>query len=204
MILNLDRDAKKQWIGTITIDPGFTDVAIGAVEVKEASVKWSIADIPEAPVFDGKWDPEAKTLKGNATGGGGVLPFDLKRTGDAKIVMPAPNGPLSEELEGTWKGSLEVPNQTLRLELSLKPGPGGNAVASLTSIDQGSAALPVNGFVQNTDEVAFDVKMVGGSFKGKLDPEKTTISGDWTQRGQSLPLKFTKAGTEKKVEPAKP
>jgi hypothetical protein len=41
-----------------------------------------------------------------------------------------------------------------------------------------------------------DVKAVQGGFKGTLNPAGDTITGQWSQRGNSLPLTLTKVGPD--------
>lgn len=200
IIVHLDRDAKQAWIGHITITPGPSELPLAGIVAKGETVSFSLSGIQNAPQFEGKWDKEAQTIKGTVTANNNPVPFELTRKGAAKVALPRQSSALPKDLEGDWEGALEVGGKTLRLVLSLKPGPEGRAVATLLSVDQNNQSIPVNSVTIDGDSLAYDVKIIAGAFKGKLNAEKTEIAGEWTQGPGTLPLTFKK----KAAGPAKP
>ncbi|MEM7481607.1 MAG: alpha/beta fold hydrolase [Acidobacteriota bacterium] len=99
-------------------------------------------------------------------------------------------------LDGTWRGDLEVPGATLRLALEISGGSSDSPNATVISLDQGNARLPVNTFERSGKRVEFTVQMVGGSFIGTLDEAGDTLAGTWTQSGQTFPLSFARRATD--------
>jgi hypothetical protein len=193
LTLDLDRNAKQKWIGSMSLDPGPKNLPVRDVAVTADSVKWILSPLPNAPSFDGKWDKDAKTINGTATLGKDALAFDAKRTGDAKISLPV-STPVGRDLEGKWIGSVEIPGQPLRVELDLKHDEEGKGVAILTSVDQNNTALPVDSVTRSGEDLAFDVKIVNGSYAGKTNSDKSEINGIWTQGGKPFALNFRRAG----------
>lgn len=198
--VDLDRNAQQAWIGHIDLDPGPKAIPVKGVTVEGDVVKWSIAAPGDgAPTFEGKWNREMNTITGTATHGSTPMAFALKRTGDAKVVLPPESTAIAKEVEGRWEGTLNA-YQPLRLVLELQTGQDGKAAGTLTSVDQGGAKLPVNSIVQKDDKLEFGVAVVGGKFVGTVNEAKDELMGEWTQAGNQLPLtlKKSKPAEEKK------
>ena len=196
--VHLDRDAKQSWIGHITIVPGPSELPLSGIVVKGDTVSFTLSGIPNAPQFEGKWDKEAQTITGNVTSNNKPVPFELTRKGDPKVVLPKQSSMLPKELQGDWEGTLQAGGRTLRLVLALKPDAEGRAVATLVSVDQNNQPIPVTGFAIDGDAVSYEVKIIAGAFKGKVNADKTEIAGDWTQGPNKLPLTFKRKAAEPK------
>src|SRR5262249_8319498 len=56
------------------------------------------------------------------------------------------------------------------------------------SPDQTMFGIPVTTITRDGAELKFEIKPIRGVFEGKINPELTTISGTWKQRGASIPL----------------
>ncbi len=95
------------------------------------------------------------------------------------------------QVEGPWLGTLEVPNAKLRLVLHLQKD-GAGYKSTLDSIDQGAKGIPVDFTAVTDGNVSFDVEALKVNFKGKLSADGQTISGTFTQAGNSFPLELKK------------
>jgi hypothetical protein len=195
--LDIDRDAKQAWIGHIILSPNPTELPLENISVSDDSVSWNVPSIPGSPKFDGKWSGEAKTMTITAHIGGTDLPIDFRRTASARVLVPEPNAVLTKEFEGRWEGSLDAGTQTLRLTLLLERTPEGKANGTLISVDQGGIKLPASQIKITDNELEFAVRAVNGTYKGRLNPAKDQISGDWTQFGNTLPLNLKKQAAPK-------
>jgi hypothetical protein len=198
--VDLDRTAQQAWIGHVDLDPGPKAIPVKRITVEGDVVKWSIAAPGDgAPTFEGKWNPETNTITGTATQAGTPMAFTLKRTGDAKVVVPPESTAISKDVQGRWEGTLNA-YQPLRLVLELQAGPDGKAAGTLTSVDQNNARLPVNSIVQKDNKIEFGVAAVGGRFVGTTNESKDELTGEWTQGPNALPLslKKSKPAEEKK------
>ena len=102
--------------------------------------------------------------------------------------------------EGNWLGNLKVSSVSLRLVLKITKVEKDNYKAILNSPDQTDKDIPVDKIVISGDSIKLFVKMIGGSYKGKI--ADTLLNGIWSQGGKELPLSFMR--TEKIVELNRP
>lgn len=192
LTVDLDRDAKQAWIGHTIISPNPSELSLENISVNGTAVSWTVPSIPGSPKFEGTWDAEAKTMKLTAHIGGKDLPIELRRTAAARVYVPEPSSALPKEFEGKWEGALDTGAQTLRITLLLDRTADGKASGTLISVDQGGVKIPATQIKIADNELEFAVKAVNGNYKGRLNPEKAQISGDWSQFGNTMPLNFRK------------
>ena len=91
----------------------------------------------------------------------------------------------------SWDGALDV-GVKLRLRLELTPDGKAGWSGKMISVDQGNAEMVLEDLKRDDDSLSFQFKPAGIKFEGKLDPEKESISGTFTQGGRPFPLEFTK------------
>ncbi|MGE0741247.1 MAG: serine hydrolase domain-containing protein [Hyphomonadaceae bacterium] len=96
---------------------------------------------------------------------------------------------------GEWFGALDLGSQRLRLRLVVEEGPR----ATLYSIDQGNAAIPVGETRVEADRLTLSIPAIGAGFEGRLVDGR--ISGTFTQRG-ALPLTFAREQPSEAAAPA--
>lgn len=99
-------------------------------------------------------------------------------------------------LVGDWYGVLDVPGSVLHLKLTIKQESSTGMSATLVSIDQGGAVIPVSTIGVTDDSLHLTVAVVGASFEGKIvgSGDTAEIQGKWGQGGMSLPLTFKRTG----------
>ncbi len=190
MEIDLAQEPGAGWIGSIAIPAqGAKGLELIDIAVKGSTVSFGIR-APGDPHFEGTIAKEGGKITGELTQGGGSVPFQLTRTGEAKVEKPVKNPPLSKELEGTWEGVLDTPNQQLHLRFVLS-NENGAGRGRLISLDQGNAEIPIGRITQTEARVKLEAPMVDGGFEGELKDAKLT--GEWSQGGGSLPLTLTRA-----------
>jgi hypothetical protein len=124
------------------------------------------------------------------TEGGYKIPFNLTRTGDARIA-PAPKGSrISTELEGTWNGTIDAGDKQERLILKMANQADGTSSGTILDQDGSNVEIPI-AITQKASDVTIEVTAVGGSFAAVLTGG-TELTGTWTQGPLSLPLTFTR------------
>jgi hypothetical protein len=106
---------------------------------------------------------------------------------------------------GHWTGTLDTPSQPLDVEIDLKPGTAPAWVGTISVAAQNLKAFPLGSVQVDGKAVSFVIPMVPGepSFKGTLSDDGTTLAGDFSQGGGSLPLKLTRKGDAVIAVPAK-
>jgi uncharacterized protein (TIGR03435 family) len=102
--------------------------------------------------------------------------------------------PPSQDMTGTWQGSLQLPDgKALRTVLKITRGDGGALKANFYSIDQGGQPMPVSSIALQGSAFTFAISAIEGKYEGKLSPDGNTVTGEWTQGPNPLPLVLTRA-----------
>jgi len=122
----------------------------------------------------------------------------------AQAPAQAPAASPAQSLADTWQGTLHA-GRDLRTVVKISKADGGGYKAVFYSIDQGGDGLPVDNVTLDGATVKMTLKMIGGTYEGKLSSDGKTITGTWTQ-GPLLPLNLTRATpeTEWTIPPPRP
>lgn len=107
-------------------------------------------------------------------------------------------GDALESFVGQWSGQIDIPNQPLPIIVSFQRE---NALKGKISIPvQGIKDYPLSNVKTNKDAIDFTMKIQDQiiTFKGKLASE--TISGTFTQNGQSFPFELIRGAEASKKE----
>jgi uncharacterized protein (TIGR03435 family) len=107
----------------------------------------------------------------------------------------APAAASATDIAGTWQGTLHA-GQDLRIVLKITKADGGGYKADNYSIDQGGQPLPADKITLEGNTVKMSVKMIGGTYEGKLSADGKTMTGNWAQGPNPLPLNFERATPE--------
>lgn len=107
----------------------------------------------------------------------------------------------TQELAGTWLGSLQAGATKLRIVLHLA-AVEGELSRRLDSPDQGAQDIEIDTLSYVDGEFTFAIKALGASYRGELAADGQELAGVFTQRGRELPLTF--ARVDKVEEPNRP
>ena len=191
VVVDVARQENGTWIGAISIpSQGVKGFALSPMNVEGNTATFGMKGIPGDPTFKGTIGADPRTIAGDFTQGGATMPFTLAWKGEPKIEAPPKSSPISKELEGSWQGALNVQGNTLRLVLDLTTE-AGSGRATLTSLDQNNAKIPVAQVVQTAAKITLLVTAIGASYEGVATNE--AIEGTWSQSGQKFPLVFKRA-----------
>lgn len=192
--VDLDKTVKG-WVGFVGIPAqNMSGMPLEAIAFQDGKWTFRIKGIPGEPTFTGAISADGKAMSGDFKQGPGVLPFQLARTGDPKVVVveAKASAPVAKEFTGRWEGALEL-GRTLRLVLTITNGEAG-ATAKMVSVDQGGVEIPVSTITQKDAKVKLDVKLINGGYEAEISKEGTELNGTWSQNGKSFPLQLKKAG----------
>lgn len=107
-------------------------------------------------------------------------------------VVPAAAAAESSGLEGHWEGTIEIPGQELEIDLDFARD-GETWAGDISIPAQGARDLPLVGIVVEAAAVSFAIQGVPGepTFVGTLSEDGKSVSGDFTQSGQTFPFTLT-------------
>jgi len=105
-------------------------------------------------------------------------------------------------LEGAWQGTLQAGAVPLRLVVRFSKNDDDALVGKMDSIDQGANDLPIDEIELKDGTLRFSMKLIAGSYEGKLSKDGSKFEGQWQQGGVTLPLAL--ARTDKPPELRRP
>lgn len=139
--------------------------------------------------FNGTLNADGTFLSGTFTTLGLSMPFHLSRMGDARGVT-APRSPrIAKELEGVWRGTLDVNGKPMRLVLTMTNHADGTATGGVVSVDQSDRQIPL-AIVQSASNVTLNIESVGGVYTGVVNADGTEMTGAYSVQGAVFPLTF--------------
>ena len=94
---------------------------------------------------------------------------------------------------GRWKGAIEIPGSRLEVEVDLESSAGAWK-GDITIPAQGARDLPLEAVAVEGSQASFRIAGVPGepTFKGELSSDGNTLSGSFTQGGQSFPFSLSR------------
>ena len=101
----------------------------------------------------------------------------------------------AQSIADTWQGTLHA-GRDLRTVVKITKADDGGYKAVFYSIDQGGDGIPVTKITLDGGTVKMTLTMISGSYEGKLSADGKTITGNWSQGPNPLPLVFTRATPE--------
>ncbi|MBQ8958337.1 MAG: alpha/beta fold hydrolase [Bacteroidales bacterium] len=104
--------------------------------------------------------------------------------------------PSFAQVEGYWKGQIDLGVQKLEMAFDIKVVEGGFA-ATLDVPTQGAFDVPVDQTTFYQGQLDLKMSAMSASYSGRLNG--LTIEGQFTQRGMSFPLNLTRGEKETKI-----
>jgi serine-type D-Ala-D-Ala carboxypeptidase/endopeptidase len=100
------------------------------------------------------------------------------------------------ELEGVWRGTLQIGGRPLPLIFHITTNAQGLA-ATMDSPDQGVSAVPVISARRDDDTLVLQLPNIGAKYQGVIAKDLSAIQGSFTQGGASLPLTLKRGPASK-------
>jgi hypothetical protein len=196
--IDLARNGRGELVGAFgQPSENLRGLSLSDIAVEGQSVRFQIKGTPGERVFKGILSADGKSISGEYTQNGGSIPFEMSRRGDPRLEAPVRNAPIGKELEGIWRGTTGVNGNQLHAVLTLLNQSDGSATGSIVTVEDG-LEIPIARITQNASRVALDLKAVGGSYSGALNPDATELAGTYTKGSLVLPLTFLRSADGKK------
>jgi hypothetical protein len=190
--IDLTRTANGQMTGTLTIPmQKLRGFPLTNVVVKGKDVSFDVAT-SGGGYFRGELDE--KRISGEFSMQAGAFPLTFERAGAAHTYALPANAAISKELEGEWKGTLEV-DGGMRVIVNLANHADGTSSGNFVSVDENNLSVPVV-IAQDGTKVTLTLPMIGGSYVGTVNAAGSEVSGTYTtSRGLALPLSLKHSAT---------
>jgi hypothetical protein len=194
VVVDLVKVQEGPWQGSITI-PGL-NLAAGqmvdiAVQDSDASFAIKTGRGLDA-TFKGHFNID-KTFSGVFMQSGNRAPFALKRTGAAQVVTPLRSTPVTNDIEGEWKGDYQIFGTPRHVTLKLANGAKNGATAEFVVVGRKVNNLPVDIVRQEGDLVTIESNQTGIGYEGRFNKGTNEIKGTLIQGPIELPLVLRKS-----------
>ena len=176
-------------------DEGFKELKLSSITLDKSRLAFELK--VSGANYDGKLNAGGTEAVGTWTQHGASVPLTLSKKDRA---TPEPKLVGKEQV---WEGKLEAgAGVRLRLVVRLAKAESGEMLGTFESLDQSAQKLKLNSVTLDKSRLAFELKLVGGKYEGKLNAEGTEATGTWSQGGAKLPLTLKK--TDKAAEVRRP
>ena len=187
IVLHLSRDSH----GALHATLDSLDQAVFAIETSSLSFAAGILKFDVASVgasFQGKVSPDHKLIDGEWSQGSASLPLRFRREPPAH----RPDDAVSP-VEGLWQSALVTHGMRLRFQLHVSHDSDRELIAALDSLDQSVSGLPAIHVTEKESVFHFEIPAVAGTFDGKLNAAKNSITGTWSQTGATEQIEFKRS-----------
>jgi uncharacterized protein len=110
--------------------------------------------------------------------------------------LSAQNTTAKKNVTGSWLGSLSANGMELRVIFNLKLVEKDSLTATLDSPDQGAKDIPCGQVTLDKKKLVIQAPGINGEYSGTVTSD-STMTGTWTQNGNTLPLDLKKQGKQK-------
>ena len=97
-------------------------------------------------------------------------------------------------IDDTWQGTLHA-GKDLRTVVKITKNADGTLKAQWFSIDQSPRGVNVPKTTFRDAELRMDIEEIDGVYSGRISADGNTITGQWKQGGETLPLILSRATT---------
>jgi len=188
VVLDLEKAGDGKWAGS-AIFPAFgvKGAPLKDLSIDGSSIVFAVKDAMGTPKITAQLGGD-RTLSGKYEQGGNSAALFLRRTGNAQVDLPPVSTAIQKELEGEWRGVLQIGEFKLHLGLKLSNSEKGPATGQLIMIDSGNYSPAVELITQRGDNLELTIPAVNFGYEGRLDSASGELRG--VLRLSSLELPF--------------
>jgi pimeloyl-ACP methyl ester carboxylesterase len=181
-----------------SVDQASYGIPVTSVSLKGDKLNLALESIHGS--YSGTVAADAKHISGTWSQGQ-PLPLDWTRAPAPVKSLNKPSKP--SDIDGAWAGTIDAGAIKLRVIFHIINTDDG-LVATLDSPDQNVNGIPATAVKRDTSSLTIEVKSIGGVFQGQIAKDLNTISGTWTQAGNTTPLTVTRVKNAAELERPRP
>lgn len=189
VVVDLARN-NQEWIGSLTAPQlEIKGAQLTGIAIKENQVEFALK---RGVLFKGQFEPGG-VLKGEYLQGGNKAPFLLKRVGDAQVDLPPLSTAVSSDIQGEWKGALQLPSTTINLILKLPNGGTPTAPAGELALIEPGDVIPITLWREDGKSVLAILGDGALTYHGEIRKDVEEIAGSVRLGGAELPVTFRRS-----------
>jgi hypothetical protein len=186
-----------------SLDQGARDLPVDKVTLKGNAVQLDMDFLKG--FYVGVLDASGKKMTGKWQQAGQSYPLTLER-GSATAAfgaeaIPAADLPASKQaaqkLAGRWVGTISAQGAVIPVGLTISKNPQGAATGTLDSPEQGLNGVPLSAVKYQDGKLHFEAHGLGAYYDGVSFNDNRSVTGQWHQADQILPLSFKKGPATK-------
>lgn len=124
---------------------------------------------------------------------GNTAPFTLLRTGPPQVDPLRQSTPVSKELEGEWKGVMDLFGYPINVALKLANQTGGKAAAQFHIVGKRDNTVVLDLVIEENGNLLVQSTESGIAYEGRLQKEGNEITGTYRQGPLEAPLNLRPA-----------
>jgi hypothetical protein len=176
-----------------SLDQGIRNLPVTSLTYDKPAIRFEMSTFKA--VFEGNLGGRDDQMTGTLTQAGREFPLTFRRVESAQTTADVEKDygqGASYQVQGHWKGTLEVNQVQLHIVFHIALMPDGSYSATLDSPDQGTIGIPATAAQFTSPNLRLEWSGIGGVFTGRLENGK--LSGTWSQGKSAFPLKLERGG----------
>lgn len=182
--------------------------------ISGTKVLFNLKDQKGNPTFRGNISPDGTVVSGTYSVDGAEHLFEVRYVWPEQLAAetstqapspaepaptpsaPTPAAPVAAQPQDQterWDGTIQLPGQSLGVQLAFKNNPDGTISGEVSLPSQNAANVQVTDFTINGFDLAFSIPNIAGNptFKGTISEDGQHVHGTFTQSGQDFPFALT-------------
>ncbi len=205
LVLHLSKNTQGEWQAKLdSLNQAVYGIEASKVIREEDTLRVEVASV--GAKFQGKIQPDQRTIRGLWEQGGTGLPLKFERRAPGAASRAAANA--VSKAEGTWQGAIAVANMRMRLQMHVSHDDKGKLLASIDSLDQSIQGIPASKVAEKDGELSFAIPTFQAEYRGTLSASKNELAGEWSQNDSVEKLDFRRSDKPLELQrpqnPAKP
>jgi hypothetical protein len=179
LVIDLDRNAQGQWIGSAILPSlGVKGAPLSDIAVTDSAVTFAVKGVLGDVKVRGNLTADG-AFTGTLEQGGNAAPFALRKAGPAQVELPKQSTSVAKEMEGDWEGDMMFIDHNVHVRLSLANQANGRATGKLFLKGRREVNLDVAMVTQESDLLTLEAPEASLIYDGRLRGGE--ISGTWQQ-----------------------
>lgn len=194
LIIDLALDSAGGWTGSAIV-PGFgvKGAPLVDIAVMNSNVSFRLKGALGEPKLTGRLTDNG-VFMGEFEQAGNTAPFTLQKTGPPQVDLPRRGTPVRHEMEGEWKGVMDLYGYPINVTLTLA-NQAGIATAQFHIIGKRENTVKLDRVIEENDNLTVESLETGIVYDGRFRVAANNINGVYRQGPYEAPLILRRVAT---------